>query len=152
MDGLESFAENSEILRSLFSAWPAFHDAEVVEVSLWRGRVYPGEWDDRNELPEVTIKLRILEATQPGATGEGNDVLVTLRFSDASAIKVPSFDDMACITHISVTPVSRGAYTSGEPLKPRLDVSLHTGIGEGVGASFSCLRITVVEAVRCSNK
>ena len=144
MDGLETFAQNADALRSFFSAWPSFHDAEVVDLSVSRGHIYPGEWDYRNVTPSVTLKVRILEASQPGAKGTGRDVLVTLRFTDASTISVASFDEMHCITAISVTPVSRGARTDGRPLSPRLDVSIVTG--SRVSASFSCLGIEVVEA------
>ena len=149
MGGLESFVENADALRSIFGAWPSFHDAEVVEMRLSRGHIYPGEWDDRNAFPVVAIKFRVLEATQPGAADAGHDVFVTLRFTDSSAIEVRSFDDMICITRVSVAPTSRGTYTSGEPLAPRLDVSLYNG--DRVSASFSCLGIEVVEAVRCGD-
>jgi hypothetical protein len=67
-EGIESLVDGSEILSPFYGdAWPCFHDAEVVEVHLWRGYLYPGDWDDR--------KVLILEATQPGATGSGNDLL-----------------------------------------------------------------------------
>jgi hypothetical protein len=150
VDGLEAFVENGEPVRSFFAAWPSFHDAEVVEMYLSRGHIYPGGSDERNVLPALTIKLRVLEATQAGAAGAGNDVLVTLRFRDASAIKVLSFDDMVSITGIAVTPVARGTYSLGEPLAPRLDVSINTG--QRLAASFSCLGIQVVEAIRCGDK
>ena len=144
MDGLETFARNGDALRPFFSAWPSFHDAEVIDLNVSRGHMYPGEWDYRNVTPSVTMKVRILEATQPGTTGSRHDVLVTLRFADASAIAVTSFDEMRCISGISVTAVSRGAYTDGRPLTPRLDVSIVTG--QRVSASFSCLGIEVLEA------
>lgn len=146
MDGLETFAKNGDALRAFFSTWPSFHDAEVVDLDVSRGNVYPGEWDDRNVLTSVILKVRVLGATQHGATDRGGDVLVTLRFSDASAIAVNSFDEMLCITGISVSAVPRGAYTDGEPLAPRLDVSIVTG--DRVSASLSCLGIEVVKADR----
>jgi hypothetical protein len=144
VDGLETFSKNGDALRSLFSAWPSFHDAEVVELNVSRGHMYPGEWDYRNVPPSVTVKVRVLRATQPGATSAGHDALVTLRFTDASEIMVAGFDEMHCITAISVTPVPRGTRTDGQPLTPRLDVSIVTG--NRVSASLSCLGIEVVEA------
>jgi hypothetical protein len=37
-EGIESLVDGSKILRPFYGdAWPCFHDAEVVEVHLWRG-------------------------------------------------------------------------------------------------------------------
>lgn len=146
MDGLESFAANAEVLTSVFGTWPSFHDAEIVELNIWRGHSVPGEWDASTILPIVTIRFRLLEATQPGATGSGDDALATLRFIDADSISVGSFDDMHCITGVTVTSISRGTFSSGEPLAPILHVRIHTG--DRVGASLRCMKIVVVEASR----
>jgi hypothetical protein len=146
MSRLETIVENREALRPFFAGWPAFHDAEVVELNLWRGHLYPGEWDDRNTFPVVTIKFRLLEATQPGATGLGNHILATFRFHDASSISIPSFDDLVSITDFLVTPLSRGTYTSGEPLPPHYSVALMCG--NRTSASFRCSRIEIVDAAK----
>jgi hypothetical protein len=146
MSGLETILENREALRPFFVGWPSFHDAEVVEINLWRGHLYPGEWDDRNSVPVVTIKFRLLEATQPGATGSGNDILVTIRFHNADSISIPSFTDLVLITDFLVTPQSRGTYTSGEPLPPYYSIALICG--NRTSASFRCLRIEIVDAAK----
>src|SRR5437867_948381 len=80
MDGIESLVEKSEKLTSIFGSWPSFHDAEVIDLYYWRGDVRPGDWDDRNVFPVLTVKVLILEATQARATDAGHDTLATLRF------------------------------------------------------------------------
>jgi hypothetical protein len=143
VNGLDTSVENREALRPFFAGWPSFHDAEIVEITVWRGHLYPGAWDDRNVLPIVTIKFRLLEASQPNASGSGNDVLATLRFHDASSVSIASFDDLVLITDFVVT---RTAPTTKKPLRPYYSVALTCG--NRTSASFRCSRIEIVEATR----
>ena len=39
---IESYIEGAEEVSNFFGKLPSFHDAEVVEMNLWRGRIYPG--------------------------------------------------------------------------------------------------------------
>ena len=34
--GIESFIDGSEKLVRIFGYWPSFHDAEVIDLHLWR--------------------------------------------------------------------------------------------------------------------
>jgi hypothetical protein len=68
MPGIESLVQNSQKLTSAFGNWPSFHDAEVMDLHFWRGDVKSGDWDERNVFPALTVKIRILEATQPEAS------------------------------------------------------------------------------------
>lgn len=147
MLAIESLVQDSQKLTALFGAWPSFHDAEVIDLHLWRGDAKPGGWDDRNILPVVTAKLRVLGATQPGATDCGHDVLVTLRFHDVDDFKMDCFDHMNQIAELSISTQEHGTFTSGEKLPPYLVVSFEPGAG--VRMSFRCFRIEVVDAVRC---
>jgi Immunity protein 50 len=146
-ESIESFVDGTERLRAFYSgAWPCFHDAEIVELHLWRGYVYPGEWDDRNVFPILTLKVLILEATQPGATGAGNDVFATLRFHGVDQVRLQDFNHNNSIVGLAVNQQPRGFYTNGEPLPPTLLVTIEQGFG--LLGSFSCSRIEVVTAER----
>jgi hypothetical protein len=43
MSDAASLFDGNQILTSIFGEWPSFHDAEVIDVRLWRGDVKPGE-------------------------------------------------------------------------------------------------------------
>lgn len=142
--GIESVVEKAESLSSFYGAWPNFHDAEVLDLHLWRGRVYPGDWDDRNIFPVLTAKFLILAATQPGAGGADKNVIVTLRFHDVDAIQIRDFNHNNSIVGLRVSKQTRGHFTTGEPLPPSLVIAVEQGFG--LTASFSCSRIEVVNA------
>jgi len=144
VEGIESLVEKAERLSSFYGAWPNFHDAEVLELHLWRGHVYPGDWDDRNIFPVLTAKFLILEATQPGAGGADKDVIATLRFHDVDAIRIQDFNNNNSIVGLQVSKQPRGHFTTGESLPPSLVVAVEQGFG--LTASFSCSRIEVVAA------
>jgi len=147
-ESIKSFVDGTERLRAFYSgAWPCFHDAEIVEMHLWRGHVYPGEWDNRNVFPILTLKVLILEATQPNATSAGNDVLATLRFHSVDQVRLQDFNHNNSIVDIAVSSEARGFYTNGEPLPPALLMTIEQGFG--LAGSFSCTRIEIVTA-ECS--
>jgi Immunity protein 50 len=146
-ESIESFADGTERLRAFYSgAWPNFHDAEIVELHLWRGYIHPGEWDNSNVFPILTLRIQILEATQPGATGAGNDVLATLRFHGVDQVRLQDFNHNNSIVRLAVSQQPRGFYTNGEPLPPTLLVTIEQGFG--LSGSFSCTRMEVVTAER----
>jgi hypothetical protein len=143
-ESIESLVEKAETLTALYGAWPNFHDAEVIELHLWRGYMYPGDWDERNIFPVLTAKILILDATQPGATGSEKDVLVTLRFHGVDALRLQDFNHNNSIVSLRVSKQPRGHFSTGEPLPPSLLVTVEQGFG--LAASFSCSRIEVVNA------
>jgi len=144
---VEAYIDGAETLRGFYGGvWPNFHDAEVVELHLWRGHLYPGEWDDRNIFPILTVKLLLLEATQSNATGRGNDVLATVRFHDVDALRLQDFNHNNSIVALTLNLQNRGFYTNGEPLPPKLLVNVEQGFG--LAATFSCTRMEIVAAER----
>jgi hypothetical protein len=150
MADIESFVQNSQKLTSAFGAWPSFHDAEVLDLHLWRGDVKPGDWDERNVLPLLTVKIRVLEATQPGATNAGHDILTTLRFHDVDDFKMDGFNHMNGIVDLSISPQKRGQCPNGEKLSPYLVVQFERG--SGIRMSFRCFRIEVVDVTACQDE
>jgi len=135
-----------ELLSGIYGQWPSFHDAEVVDLHLWRGQVWPGDWDDRNVFPVLIVKIRILEATQPRATGAGHDVLATFRFHDVSDVKLEGFNHVNQIVGLSFMIQSRGTFADGSALPPHIVVEFEPGFG--IAASFKCFRIELVDASR----
>jgi Immunity protein 50 len=144
-ESIEQFVESAERLGAFYSgAWPCLHDAEIVELHLWRGQAYPGDWDDRNVFPILTLKILILEATQPGAIGTGNDVIATLRFHDVDQVRFQDFNHNNSIVGFAVTEQPRGHYANGDPLPPSLLVTIEQGFG--LFGSFNCARMEVLTA------
>jgi hypothetical protein len=93
----------------------------------------------------LTITIRILEATQPDATGDpGRDVLATFRFHDIDNLILEGFNHQNAITGITVTTQPRGKFSSGEDLPPYLVVKFEPAFG--ITTSFRCSRIEVIDA------
>jgi len=139
-----TFVEYSERLTRFFGgAWPSFHDAEIISLDLWRGDLAPER--DSWIAPVITMKIRLLEATQPGATHAGNDTLVTLRFQDADDIKLLGFNHQNSIDELVFSQETRG-----EGLLPYLRVTLVPDFG--VDASFRCFRAEVLQVEPCSDQ
>jgi hypothetical protein len=150
MVDLRSLVENSQRLCAHFEGWPSFHDAEVIDLHLWRGRLFPGDWDDRNVMPVLTAKILVLRATQKNLLGR--NVEVTLRFHDFSELKLERFNhcNRLCGEGLTAELIPRGKRPSGEDLPPYLRVVFESGFG--IDASFLCFRIEVLEAVECSGE
>jgi hypothetical protein len=131
-----------ERLTRHFGGWPSFHDAEVIDIHLWRGQMAPGDWDDSNMMPVATVTIRVLRATQ--GVGQGPDVLTVLRFHDVDAIHLDDFNHDNMIVSLTLTTEDRGHFTSGEPLPPYRVVTFDRGFG--LSARLRCLSIEVVSA------
>jgi hypothetical protein len=140
-----SAIEHSERLTSLFTCWPSFHDAEVVELNYWRGDVKPGDWDDSNVFPVLTVKMRILGATQERFEGQP-DVMGTLRFHDVDNFTMDGFNHSNQIVELSITPQERRSGDDGPHI---LNFQVAFARGFGMQASFRCFRVEVVEASVC---
>ena len=143
-EDLASIFVGSEKLMAFYGGWPSFHDAEIVELHFWRGYLYPGDWDDRNVFPVLTLRILVLQATQPGANATRRDVLVKLRFFDVEEVRLDGFNNENAIVGLSVATQPRGQFVSGEPLLPSLVVTLSNGFG--LQGSFRCMRAEVVSA------
>jgi hypothetical protein len=148
MGEIESLIQGSEKLTSVFDGWPSFHDAEVVDLHIWRGEVKRGDWDDSNVFPVLTITVRILEATQPDATGDPDrDVLATFRFHDVDDLILQGFNHQNAILGITVSLLARGKFVTGEELPPYLIVKFEPAFG--IATSFRCSRVEILNAARC---
>ena len=136
VDDPAPFVEASQRLTSFFGAWPSFHDAEVIALYLWRGNICP----ERNSWvePILTAKIQVLEATQIGAQHAGNDALVTFRFHGVDNLQLDGFNHQNAINGLTMT--------LGFHNQSRLSsVQVCFIQGHGVGGSFRCSRIEVVD-------
>jgi hypothetical protein len=145
MPTIESLIKDSQKLTSVFGAWPSFHDAEVVDLHFWRGHVKPGDWDDSNVFPVLTVKIRVLEATQPNAKHAGDDFLATLRFHDVCDFKMERFDHINQIIELSIS--TECVSPAGESLPSYFVVRFEPGCG--ITASFRCISIEVLDVIPC---
>jgi len=73
MGEIESLIQGSEKLTSVFDGWPSFHDAEVVDLHIWRGEVKRGHWvvmQMRDQIIAIAqrwgVDLVIIEDTSSG--------------------------------------------------------------------------------------
>lgn len=141
-----SIVENASLLIGHFGIWPSFHDAEIIDLYLWRGQIQPGDWDDRNVFPVLTMKILVLGAAQT-MKGKPN-IEATLRFHDLTDVKLEAFNHVNQIIDLTVSVEPRGTFTTGEPLPPYLAVTVTSGLGMAV--FFRCFRIEILNAMRAS--
>ncbi len=92
----------------------------------------------------MTVIIRVLEATQPGATHAGDDVMVTLRFHDVDEFKMQDFNHCNQIAGLRLSERQRGHFTTGKEIPPHLLVTFEPGFG--MNASFLCSRMEVMSA------
>jgi len=144
---IETFIEGSEKLTKIFGYWPTFHDAEVFDLHFWRGDVDPD--DGRYVFPVLTVKLHHWQLTKE-TNSEGflvlqHHTLSTLRFHDVDEIEMEGFNHQNAILELSVAREERESGPS-----PLFKVEFHPAFG--MGMSFRCLRVEVIEAAPCSAK
>jgi hypothetical protein len=92
--GAEAYIENSERITDIFGRWPSFHDAEVVNLGLWRGDVD----SERNasRYPALTLEIDHWEMTsevdEKGFLRLRNRTRSTLEFRDVQAFRMDGFN------------------------------------------------------------
>lgn len=147
MDAPEQFVVGSEKLTTIFGYWPSFHDAEVIEIRLWRGDVDPDR--DRYEFPVLTAVLHVLELTNEtdarGSLMIRHHTLATLRFRGIEDVELAGFNYMNQIRSITLSRKERA-----EGPSPYISVVMQEAVG--ISASFKCESVEVVDAVPCDEK
>ena len=117
--------------------WPNFHDAEIHNLSIWRGDVQPD--DDVWIGPVIVITLELCALKNP--------YMVILKFHDCEAIKLEDFNHQNAVYDLSLKFEERGTQTNGEPLAPYIAVNIEPAFGASL--SFKCFR---VQAINCSEE
>lgn len=129
---------NSEILEAIFGRWPTFHDAEVIQVRLDRGK----QAADGTQPPTMEIDVHVFEMTNevgPGGTYvHRNHTLTTLLFRGIDQVQMDEFNQQNVLFDLEM---ERGP----ESEKRRWTVILQPSYG--LGASFTCEEIEVLRAV-----
>ena len=145
MENIESLIQGSEKLTSIFGYWPSFHDAEIIDLHFWRGVVEPDQ--GRYDFPVLTLRIHVWDLTNEVNSKEflvlKHHTLTTLQFCDVDEFRMEGFNHQNAILGLSVTHQQRAKGPS-----PCFVVHLEPAFG--MGASFSCLRVEVVDAIPCS--
>jgi hypothetical protein len=143
MENIEALIEGSKKLTDIFGYWPSFHDAEVIELHFWRGAVEPDE--ERYVFPVLRVILHVWELTKDakGFLVLRNHTLATLRFHDVNEFRMEGFNHQNAILELSIIRQERSE-------GPSPVFAVHFDPAHGMGASFICSRVEVVDAVRCS--
>jgi Immunity protein 50 len=145
MTNIESLIRGSKKVTGIFGYWPVFHDAEVLELELWRGQVDPEK--QIYILPKLVLKVHVWQMTKNvdsrGYLICNNNTIVKLRFDDIKDLEMNGFNHQNAIMDLVIEMVEH-------PPKPScLEVKIIPAFG--LGASFKCLGIEVVEADRCND-
>jgi hypothetical protein len=142
MASIESLIVGSEKLTKIFGYWPSFHDAEVLELHFVRGSVQPekGVYD----FPVLTLKVHVWQLTK-SVDPEGylileHHTLATLQFRDISDFQMQGFNHQNAMMELVLAIKER---TEGP--SPYFAVEVIPACG--MGASFTCLKMQVVDAV-----
>ena len=146
MSNIESLIKGSEKLTESFGYWPTFHDAEVLELHFWRGRVDADK--GIYNFPVLTFRIHVWELTNE-VDSEGylvlkHHTLTTLRFSDVDDFKMLGFNHQNAIMELSLTSNERANGPS-----PYFAVEVVAAFG--MSTSFKCLRVEVVDAATCTD-
>lgn len=112
--------------------WPNFHDAEVVDLTIWRGDVRPD--DDVWIGPVIEASFELCALQYP--------YIAVLKFHDCDAISMVQFNHQNAIYDLSFSYESRGFLADGNPLTPAISVNFKQAFGAEL--SFRCFRVEAI--------
>lgn len=112
--------------------WPNFHDAEIHNLSIWRGDVQPDDDVWIGPVIELTLELCALK----------NPYMVVLKFHDCESIKLEGFNHQNAVDELSFKIEERGTMTNDEPLTPYIAVNFEQAFGASL--SFKCFRVQAI--------
>jgi hypothetical protein len=101
--------------------------------------------DETNVFPVLTIKIHVFIESP-----DTRHALATIRFKDVDNFRMEGFNHQNAIMGMSIRTEERGTFVGGAPLPPYLAVEIKPAFG--MGASFRCFRIEVVDAVPCDER
>lgn len=127
--------EGSEAVERIFGAWPSFHDAEVLNITLDReacGAVHG---------PTVRFTVHAFQTTQEvdshGHFVRQNHVLVQFALYSAEVLHLHGFNLQNVLSRLRFSEPA-------EPAEPHLAVQVDLECLYGVSASFQCAKATVM--------
>lgn len=144
---------NSYKITDIFGYWPAFHDAEILELQL---SVAGGEpWTAGSESPAMEMRVHVFEMTGD-VTPEGffrlaKHTLVQLRFANIEGLQLSDFWYQNCIFELEFGTETmryprRGGSAEGPPAD-LLVVEIHSSVG--LSGKFKCQSAEVVSTEPC---
>jgi hypothetical protein len=93
--------------------WPNFHDAEVLNLNIWRGDVRPDDDIWIGPVIEASFELCALETPY----------ITILKFHDCESIRLEEFNHQNAVYDLRFKYEARGTCTDGTPLTPYISVS-----------------------------
>jgi hypothetical protein len=144
MSEIAKLIAGSEKLTNIFGRWPSFHDAEVHELHFERGHI---DADAQvHEFPHLMVKLHLWLMTndvdQKAFYVSTKHTLLTMRFYDVDNFKMEGFNRQNAILGLGIEQKTREE-------GPTPYFAVHFDPAFGMGSSFTCLRIEIVEAATC---
>ncbi len=113
--------------------WPNFHDAEVHNLSIWRGDIRPDDNVLIGPVIEASFELCALE----------KPYIVVLKFHDCDSIRMEEFNHQNAVFDLTFKFEARGTLRDGRPMTPHIIVSFEQAFG--VALSFKCFRVQAIE-------
>lgn len=113
-------------------SWPNFHDAEILDLNLFRGDVRP----ELNRFigPQITLKVALCAIQEP--------YVVILHFEDCESIKLLGFNVQNPIMNLLIGIEERGKLKDGSPMSPYICVHFLPSISFDL--SFKCFRASIL--------
>ena len=114
--------------------WPNFHDAEVHNLSIWRGDIRPEDnvWIG----PVIEVEFELCALKEP--------YVAALKFHDCDVIRMQEFNHQNAIYDLSFAFKDRGINEkTGMPLPPAIVVRFEQAFG--VSLTFECFRVQAME-------
>ena len=131
--------ENSALILDQ-GKWPNFHDADVHNLSIWRGDMRP---DDNVWIgPAIEVRFELCALEKP--------YIAVLKFHDCNSIRMEEFSHQNTVYDLSLTYVARGINTTnGKPLPPHISVSFEQAFNAAL--RFTCFRVQAIERREIEN-
>ena len=123
---------NANLILDQVGNWPNFHDAEILDLQLWRGDVQPSL--NRYIGPQITLKIALCALPSP--------YIVTLHFEDCESIKLLGFGLQNPILDLEIGLEARGTLLDGTPMSPYICVNFRP-VGPFT-LSFKCFNASVL--------
>src|SRR5688572_860330 len=133
--GVDELIVGSEKLTAVYGKWPRFHDAEVIEVHLWRGEMEPEE--EQFAARVLTVKVHVMQQAPTS-----REMVAVLRFDEVDDFRMEGFNHQNALLGIEIEERSGKEPGSDGPA----DFAVKFEGAFGMSASFTCVGIEVVEA------
>lgn len=128
-----SVVKNHEAILMEDGEWPNFHDAEIIDMYLWRGDVQPEK--GQYVFPQITVQMELCALQYP--------FKVTFKFIDCSSVVLSGFNHQNPIMDLKFGIEERGTMTNGEPMTPYIVVEF-VEVWE-FDLSFKCFGVEVIK-------